>query len=387
MASDPFVGAPTIGAVVGGDALDGTDGTVWIRAGHIVAEPDPAHADARLDADGCVVAPGFIDVQVNGGDGVDFTIEPDRLEEVARRLPPTGVTSFLPTIISAPCGTVERACAAMLGYVREPVAARPLGLHLEGPYLSPRKLGAHEQVNVRVPDLAELDGWAKTGVVAMVTIAPELPGAIEAVELLRRQGIVACAGHSEADVATFERAVAVGLAGVTHLFNAMSPIDHRRPSMVVGALTDRSVLAGLIVDGVHVDPHVVRLAWACTSGRIVLVTDAMAAARMGDGEFSLGTVPIRVDGMEARTSDGSLAGSVLSMDQAVRNLVDTTGCDLAAALRCASAYPAELLGRHDLGHLRPGALADLVLIDADLTVAATVIAGRVVYDRDGRYNR
>lgn len=382
------VGQVVNGAVLG-QAGDPVRGSLAISAGRVVdvgSLTATRPATGVLDATGCTVAPGFVDLQVNGGDGIDLTAAPHRIGDFAAFLPATGVTSFLPTVITSPRATVAAALDAMRAYHHSAGTSQALGLHLEGPFLAPARRGAHPSRHLRPIDLGDVRDWVATGAVAMVTLAPELEGALDAIRLLTESGVLVSAGHSEATLADFVAAVDAGARGVTHLFNAMNPVTHRNPSMIVGALTMSDVVAGIIVDGVHVDPATVRLAWACAAGRLALITDAMAAARLGDGTFTLGRVAVTVRNGAARTEDGTLAGSVLAMDEAVRNLVAFTGCRPGDALRAASTVPANLLRRSDLGRLVPGAIADVVLVDADLRVQATVVGGVLAFDRDGRWS-
>lgn len=330
------------------------------------------HVPGAEDA-GLLLAPGFVDLQCNGGVGIDLVSEPARLWELAGDLPRTGVTSFLPTLVSCPDDVVEEVTGVLAaGPPAGWVGARPLGLHLEGPYLS--RPGAHRPEELRRP-VAGHDH------VVLVTLAPELPGALELVEELSEVGIVVAIGHTGASAEQALAAVGAGARMVTHLFNAMTPMHHRDPGVVGVALADRRLAFGVIVDGVHVHPVAVAAAWR--PGRTVLVTDATAARGARPGPFRLGGIEAVWDGTAVRTTDGTLAGSALAMDQAVRNLVEYTGCSAAEALAAATATPAAVIGRR--AELVPGADADFVLLDADLRVAVTVVAGEVAHDRDRRF--
>lgn len=353
-----------------------------VVSGERIAEPSSAtDGAATLDAGGCHVLPGFVDLQCNGGFGIDFTTAPERAGEAAARLPETGVTSFLPTIITAPPDVLTRAVKELDVLRHTSPGARSLGVHIEGPFLNPVRGGAHPRRHIRPPDRAEAAAWADSGGVAMVTLAPELSDALDVVNDLTRRGIVASCGHCEMSTAQLDAAVAAGATAATHLFNAMGPMSARSPGSAGAVLTNGAIAAGIIVDGIHVDPIMVALAWRLMGPhRLFLVTDAIAALGVSHGSFRIGATEVRVDEHGPRTPDGVLAGSVLSMDEAVRNLVDFTGCSLAEAVTAASTTPARLLGRDDVGTLDPGALADVVLLDAARRVVATVVGGRVVFD-------
>jgi N-acetylglucosamine-6-phosphate deacetylase len=368
-------------AVRGGSVDIAVDGST-ITA---VDPPTSEHAHRVVDATGCTVLPGFIDLQVNGAVGVDLTSQPQphRLGEVAAFLVTCGVTSFMPTVVSSSADDTATAIAG-LGAPSH-FGARSLGIHLEGPFLNPQRAGAHPLHHLRPPSLDEARGWRNDTGVAMVTLAPELSQALDVVEHLVANGVVVCAGHTMANPDEIDAAIAAGVTGVTHLFNAMGPINARVPGPAGATLANSELIAGLIVDGLHVDPVMVRLAWqALGHDRIALVTDAIAALGLLQGEYSVGETHVVVDDRGARTPEGVLAGSVLRFDQAVRNLMAFTGCDLAEASLAASATPARLAQRPDIGRLVAGCLADIVLLDEHHEVAATVVGGRVMFDPDQR---
>jgi N-acetylglucosamine-6-phosphate deacetylase len=339
-----------------------------------------------VDLDGLVLAPGFIDLQCNGAVGVDITSEPHRLAEVALALPRFGVTAFLPTVVTSPptqrAGALDAIRAARTTPV--PGAAVQLGLHLEGPLLSPQRLGAHPpQFVVGAADLdAEVDEWIRSGKVTLVTLAPELDGAPALVARLAAAGIVVAAGHTTMSTAEFAAAKAVGLRYVTHLFNAMAGFDHREPGPIGAALADDDVVVGLICDGVHVDPIAVAMAWkALGPSRTSLVSDAVAALGEPFGRLRLGAIEVIHDEHGVRTLDGVLAGSALALDQAVRNLMAFTGCSLADAVGTVTSVPAGLLGLADRGRIAVGARADFTVLDHDAGLVATIVAGAVAHGR------
>lgn len=362
------------------------DGTIIVAGGQIQAVGGrevavPPGALVR-DATGLLLAPGFIDLQINGGIGLDFTADPETIWDVATALPRFGVTSFLPTIITSPPPT-SRAARRVLadGAPAGWAGARPLGLHLEGPFLSPGKKGAHNPAYLRSPAAIDLEGWSPAGGVRLVTLAPELAGAGQITAELVRHGVVVSAGHS---LATYDEAVAgfdSGARYATHLFNAMPTLHHREPGLVAAALGDPRVVVGLIPDGLHVHPVLVRLVWQLLGpDRLNLVTDAMAAMGMPPGEYLLGDFRVTVDEATARLGDGTLAGCVLSLDAILRAFVSFTGAPPAAALATVTTTPARLLGLAGrLGCLAPGCDADMVLLTPDLHVVETFVGGQSLY--------
>ncbi|GAP13747.1 N-acetylglucosamine 6-phosphate deacetylase [Longilinea arvoryzae] len=340
--------------------------------------------DARvIDGRGATLAPGFIDMQVNGGFGMDFTIRPESIWQVGRLLTRYGVTTFLPTIITAPLEAYARAQKVMTaGHPAGYLGAEPLGLHMEGPFLSPGKKGAHNPVYLRLPSPDLVKDWTLRNGVRLVTLAPELPGALPTIESLVGQGVLVSAGHSLADQKETEAGIAAGIRWGTHLFNAMPALEHRAANLTGVLLTDDRVGFGLIADGIHVDPLMIKLAWRAKGGRgLVLVTDAMAALGLSAGVSRLADFDVIVDETSARLADGTLAGSILTEDTALRNLMRFTGCSLAEALAALTTAPAARLGLTDRGQIKPGLRADFVLLDEKLQVAATLVGGELVYER------
>lgn len=358
--------------------------TVLIKGDRIAALNLVPEGTPTLDATGLTILPGFIDLQLNGGFGLDFTADPSTIWQVAEQLPQHGVTSFLPTIITSPLEKVAEAQAVLrTGPPASFRGAMPLGLHLEGPFLNPAKRGAHNPTYLRQPDVGAVKGWSREAGVYLVTLAPELDSNHEVVKQLVRNGIVVSAGHS---MATYEEALAAFEAGVTygtHLFNAMPPLEHRVPGLPTALLTDSRAIVGLIPDGIHVHPGIIKLIWQAKGvNGINVVTDAMTALGMKPGRYVLGDFEAIVDETSARLSDGRLAGSILSMDQAVRNMIAYTGCSLAEAAATVTTVPARVLGLTDRGRIEAGCIADLVLLDSDLDIAKTIIRGELVYERD-----
>jgi N-acetylglucosamine-6-phosphate deacetylase len=370
------------GSVVRADAtlafldVDVVDG----RIAGVRPPGDPPSSARVVDVTGMIVSPGFIDVQINGGWGHDFTSDPDSIATVAARLPETGVTTFLPTVITS---TPDRRAAARRALRNADVpttSAMPLGLHYEGPAISPDRVGAHPPSLVTMPADDELAEWTADAGVRLVTLAPELPDATSMIERLTRQGVVVSAGHTAATTAEFEHGIDAGITMVTHLFNAMVPFSHREPGPIGATLAHPALYAGLICDGIHIDPVAVRMAWrALGAGRTVLVTDAVAALGAEGPTATLGTMSVTVDERGVRTVDGVLAGSNLRLDVAVRNLVSFTGCTPAEGLTTVTSTPARALGIDDRGTIEVGARADLTVLDADLVVTATYIGGTLAW--------
>ncbi len=378
--------------IVGGTIVTGgrsTPDDLVVDGDRIVARParpvdtgsvDRGPTTGWFDATGLTVAPGFVDLQINGGFGFDLLGDPDSMWALAERLPEHGVTAFLPTIITAPRRSTDAALAAWRNRPASSLGAEPLGLHFEGPMLSPARKGAHPAASLLTPSSSVIEGWTPERGVRLVTIAPELPGAIEIIAELVRRGVTVSCGHTAADADDARQASAVGARMVTHLFNAMDPLTHRSPPLLAHALAEPDLVAGIIVDGVHVDPAVVKLAWKAKGPNgLALVTDAVAPMGRPAGSFDLGRRTIVADGVSVRQPDGTLAGSLLTMDQAVRNTVRFTGCEPADAITAATATPADLIGALGRGRLDVGSIADIVVLDDRLGVVATFCAGRLSF--------
>lgn len=361
------------------------EGALVIEDGRIAGiERGPGRAELPepvIEAD--TIAPGLIDLQVNGGFGVEVGHDPDAFAHLAAQLPATGVTAFLPTAVSSPPEFYPPLYEA-LEKAREAPGARILGLHLEGPFLSPRRIGAHRSDVIAGAPPSLLETFLEGPDVRVVTLAPELPGALEWIARLRERGIVVSLGHTNATAEEFLRGVDAGAGMATHLYNAMSPFEHRAPNAIGAALVDPRVTCGLIVDGIHSHPLSVRLAMRAKGiARICLVTDMMSAAGMSHGEHTLFGKKVVIDATSARLENGTLAGSIITMDATVRNAVRWGGATLGQALSMATEVPARLLGLRDTGRLTVGGSADLVLLDGDLKVIATYVRGTRMYAREG----
>jgi N-acetylglucosamine-6-phosphate deacetylase len=319
-----------------------------------------------------LAVPGLVDLQVNGFGGVDFLeADAEGYRRAGEALVETGVTAYLPTFISTP----EEELVAALREV--PIVAhgpRIVGVHLEGPFLSPRCLGTHPPTARRDPDAALLIRLLAAAPVRLVTLASELPGADELVDLLHERGVTVSLGHSFATADEANAAFDRGVGTVTHLFNAMRPFNHRDPGIAGAALARGDVVVQVIVDGNHLAPDTVGFIWRAAAGRVALVTDAMAGAGASDGAYSLGSLEVQVRDGVVRGPNGVLAGSVLTMIDAVRNL-HALGVPLADALQAASSVPASVLGLPTLGRLDIDLPADVVVLTDSLEIDRVLVGG------------
>ncbi len=348
----------------------------------IIASAAPQDAPV-FDASGLTVAPGLIDLQVNGACGIDITAEPERLWEVAAELPRFGVTSFAPTVITSAPEARERAMSTLASGPKDGWAgSTPLGLHLEGPMISRMRKGAHPAQWLTEPSPELIAGWSRSAGVLMVTLAPELPGAMEVIRELTASGVVVSVGHTEADAQTVEAAITAGVTALTHLGNAMPPMKSREPGPVGVALGSNDLVAGVIADGFHLHAPVVCAAWRCLGPtRFLAVTDATAALGVPNGTYQLGDQAMTVHDGRVQLADGTLAGSAASLPHCLKFLRATTGCTLAEALHTCTAVPASLIGDGSRGVLAMGTRGDLTLFDPALDVAATIVGGVVTYRR------
>lgn len=348
--------------------------------GDIVAESDArCQAARRHDLGGRLLLPGFIDSQVNGGGGVLFNDAPsvETIRAIGHAHRRFGTTGFLPTLISADLDVVARAIAAVQGAIQAGVPG-VLGIHIEGPFLNVARKGVHDPAKLRELDTSAVGLLTSLrGGKTLVTLAPEMTTP-EIIQKLVKAGVVVSAGHTNATYAEIATALRHGLTGFTHLFNAMSQLTGREPGVVGAALDDRGSWCGIIVDGEHTDPVVLRIALRCKPhNRFMLVTDAMPSVGTDSKSFNLQGRTITVSGTACLDEDGRLAGSNIDMANCVRNAVKLLQLPLSEAVRMASQYPAEFLGLgHVVGRIRPGYRANLVLADDDLNVVETWIDGR-----------
>ena len=343
---------------------------------------DTKNQDQIIDARNHIVTPGFIDLQINGAFGHDFTADPKSIWQVAPKLPQFGVTSFLPTIITSPLETIPNAQKTLLKDLPANFSgSQPLGLHIEGPFLNPERKGAHNPNYLLPPNKEIYSNFTPSEAVLLTTLAPELPGALEIIDLLTKNGVVVSAGHSMATYDQATLAIDHGVRYGTHIFNAMAPMHQHEPGLVGALLTDQRVKIGLIADGIHVHPKVIQIIWNTVGQqRLTLVTDAMAALGMSAGKYFINDLDVWVDQDSARLESGVLAGSILSLDTALRNLIHFTNCSLQAGLHTITHNPAQLLGLHNqLGKIAPGYFADLTILTQDYQVALTICRGKITY--------
>ncbi len=351
-----------------------------------IAPPGAAlGASSTLNARNCFVLPGFVDVHIHGSAGHDMMdADPAGLQAIARFLAQHGVTSFLATTMTAPHDQTLAAVTTATPLVGQPTGgARILGVHLEGPYISPKFPGAQPASAIRPPDLAEFAELTASGVVRMITLAPEVPGADRLIQAAVQQGIVVVLGHTNATYEECLAAVELGISQATHTFNAMRGLHHRQPGTLGAVLSNDAITAQIIADNVHVHPAGLNILARCKGPeQILLITDAMCAAGLGPGEYDLGGQQVTVRDDQCRLADGTLAGSILTMDKALRNFMAAAGWDLAHIWPMTSQTPARTLGlAAEIGTLQPGARGDLVLLDEALEVVATIVDGEVVYLR------
>ena len=369
-----------------------TNPLLVIEDGHIAeissrdSQPSPANATI-VDFGDAALAPGFLDIHIHGGAGLDvMRASAAELPRLGRFLVSHGVTGYFATTVAAPldatCSALERLADAIEEKTNingAPPEARPLGIHLEGPFLSHKRRGVHPPeylVEPTVPIFEKL--WqAARGHVRMITIAPEIPGAMEVIAEAARRKICVSIGHSDAELPVARAAVQAGARHATHTFNAMRPLDHRNPGILGEVLSDDTMTADIIVDGIHVSPEVVKLfLQAKGPERAVLITDAISATGMPDGRYQLG--PIEVDVKDGKATAGdSLAGSVLTMDRAVRNVTRFSNWTLAEAVRAATLNPAQAVGLSaKYGKLAAGADANFVVLSSAGEVLKTIVGGR-----------
>lgn len=353
----------------------------WLRVeGDRVAalgSGEPAPRGELRDVGGAWVTPGLVDTHVHGGAGHAFPdADPAGARETVAFNRTRGVTSLVGGLVAATPEDTVRQVSALAELCD---AGELAGIYLEGPFIARARCGAHDPELLRDPDTAEFDRWleAGRGHVRMITVAPELPGALDLIGAAVSSGVVAAVGHTEATYEQTRAAFDAGASVATHLYNAMRPLGHRDPGPIAAALGDDRVTVELILDNVHVHPGAAAVVFgAAGAERVSLVTDAMSATGLGDGEYTLGDLRVRVSGGEARLVEtGTIASSTIVLPQAVRNAVASLGVDVPDAVRSASSVPAAALGLEDVGRIKEGGFADLLVLDGDLTVRNVMYRG------------
>ncbi|MGJ7910160.1 N-acetylglucosamine-6-phosphate deacetylase [Neobacillus sp. LXY-1] len=332
--------------------------------------------------------PGFIDVHihgVNGADTMDATTE--AIDTMATSLPREGTTSFLATTMTQEAAKIEAAIVNASNYIAsQPTngVAEVVGIHLEGPFVNPKMAGAQPVQHITEPDLTLFKKWEtlSNDTIRLVTIAPEQPGGLELIRYLKEKGIIASIGHTNATYEDVGRAIEAGANHVTHLFNQMRGLHHREPGVVGAAFLRKELVAELIVDGIHVHPEMVKLAYLQKQSEgLILITDSMRAKCMKNGQYDLGGQEVTVKDGKATLADGTLAGSILTLGHGVRNMMTYSGCSLHEVIKMASVNPAKQLKMYDRkGSLTVGKDADIVILDKQMEVAMTICRGEIAFE-------
>ncbi|WP_199425985.1 N-acetylglucosamine-6-phosphate deacetylase [Thermaerobacillus caldiproteolyticus] len=365
------------------------EGEKIVDIGPMSSQPDVNGATViELDSHHFVV-PGFIDVHIHGAAGADvMDATTDALQTMATVLPKEGTTSFLATTMTASSDLIERALQNTAHYIQfhnRPGEAEVIGIHLEGPFISPKRAGAQHPRNIMEPNIQLFKKWqeAANGYIRLVTLAPEEKNGLELTAYLKEHGVVASIGHSDAIYEEVKAAIRAGITHATHLFNGMRGIHHREPGVAGAVLMHDEVLCEIIVDGIHVAPEMVRFAYRNKgSDGMVLITDAMRAKCLGAGVYELGGQEVIVQGEQATLQDGTLAGSILKLKDAVKKMIEFTGCTLEDVIRMGSWNPAKQLGILERkGSIRAGKDADLVVLNQEYEVVMTFCRGKLAYSK------
>lgn len=364
-------------------------GDVYVEEGKIVKIGENLLENATHVIDGTdkdlLLFPGFIDMHIHGSNGSDMMdATNEALHMMASSLVKEGVTSFLATTITQSIDSIEAALRNVANYKAKKGEASLLGVHLEGPYISSKRAGAQPIEHITLPSLEQFNRWQQISndQIKQVTVAPEVEGGMEFVSALHKQGVVVSIGHSDATIEQFGRAVQLGASQATHLYNQMRPFHHRDPGVVGGSLLEDSVNLEMIVDFIHSHPKSVEFAYRLAgASRIILITDAMRAKGLPYGNYDLGGQEVHVTDKGAHLSSGALAGSVLSMEQAVKNMYAVTNCSLQELVAMSSSNAAKQLRLTSKGSIQEGRDADLVLLDRQLNVVKTICKGYISYTK------
>ena len=367
---------------------------IFIEKGKIIEIKDEKEINTTalmreeiIEAQDKFIIPGYIDIHIHGGGGSDVMDgDYESINKIAVAHSHFGTTSFLPTTMTMSKDKIIRSLRSICEAVKKGTAgAEILGIHMEGPYINPEKKGAQKEEEIKKISIEEFLEFnqASGNLIRLVTIAPEMPGAIGLIKYLYKQGIIASVGHTNATYVQTQAGIQAGLSHVTHTFDAMRGLHHREPGVVGAALTSPELTVEIIADGVHIHPIVLKILTKIKEGeKIVLITDAMRAAGLKEGTYDLGGQEVTVTKGQARLKDGTLAGSVLTMDKAVKNMVNKVGIQLPKAIQMASFNPARSIGIDDKkGSLEPGKDADIVILNKNLEAELTIVAGKIVYRR------
>ncbi len=369
------------------------DEAIYIRNGKIIDIKNEKDIDFTkeadiIDASDKYIVPGFIDIHMHGGGGFDaMDGNAEAIKKIAVAHSRFGTTAFLPTTMTMSRDKIIQSLKGIRkAYEEGNTAAEILGIHMEGPYINISRKGAQKEEDIKKASVEEFLEFEKVSgnLIRIITMAPEMPGAIDFIKWLHKKGIIISIGHTEATYEEVQESIRAGASHVTHTFNAMSGLNHRKPGVAGAALTSPELMIEMIADGIHLHPAVMKiLVRTKEMGKIILITDAMRAAGMPDGLYELGGQEVKVADGQARLNDGTLAGSILTLDKAVRNMVDLVGVSLPEAVKMATINPAKRLGIEDRkGSIEVGKDADIVILDKKLEVDTTIVKGRVVYKRE-----
>lgn len=368
--------SPGIDIVGGSVLIDGTRITAVLMPG------ETAEADKLIDAGGNMLMPGFIDIHSHGAGGCDTCdCKVESIRTIADCKMKEGVTTWLPTTLTLGTNTLADVCRCVKEYAESPNGSKTPGVHLEGPYINPRQCGAQNPAFVREADYEEVSMLNDIYPVKLISMAPEMPGAVDFIAKASAAGITCSAGHSAAGYADFVKAKAAGLKHLTHFCNQMSPQHHREIGLVGAGMLDQDILIEVICDKIHLCADMLKLTFQNKNiSQMIMVTDSLACSWMPDGPGQLGGLPIIVKDGVARLESGNLAGSTLRYAKGLRNIQELTGKPLSELVKATSYNQARSLGLHDLGKIEPGYTADLVLLDGEYDILKTIIDGEVRYE-------